>query len=624
MKTLSISIIAICLLTFVVQLKKTAAQVPSYIPTNNLIGFWPLDSNFLNAFSPSHHGINSGAIPAIGKSGINSVGMRFNGTTNFATLPASVMSQINGSFTVSIWISTDSTVPNTLGYDPINDRTSSQWSFRFRLMFGQTNFGTYSPDSAYMDHINASGALPRAPAPYPSIEGWTHYVLVYDGSSASGVMRVYHNGVLAGTSPSSNLTTGARPINIGRGLSPTMPAGYGHFRGIIDEIAIWNRALSASEIFSIHQECVTSVSSQPQNQSVTIGNTATFSVTPTFTNASIQWQIDSTGGNWLSLSNGAAVTGATTTTLSLSNVGRSLNGAHFRALISDSSCTGSSQIATLTVNCSALLNQSPISSTQQIGNTIDLVAGSLVPGTQYQWQINVGSGFQNLSNFGQFTGVTSNTLTVANLTRQNNENQFRCILTNSGCADTSQVATITVLCNPLILTQPSDFSGVVGDTASFHLSQTPGATYAWYVNSGLNFNLISNGGQFSGATTSNLKINNLTIQNNNTAFIGVISEGDCSDTSTIAILRVSTGTNSTALEATTLKVYPNPVIDWLLIDLSEQTTTKAVRIFDQSGRLCFHESLEPGKHQVSTKNWASGVYMVHVDQDFRRIVVQHP
>ncbi|MDP2188257.1 MAG: LamG-like jellyroll fold domain-containing protein [Sphingobacteriaceae bacterium] len=600
------------------------AQVPSYVPTNNLIGYWPLDSNFLNAFAPLHHGTNTGATPAIGRTGINSVGMRFNGTTAFASLPATVMSQVNGSFSVSIWLNTDSTFPNNLGYDPINDRTAAQWPFRFRLMFGQTNFGTYSPDSAYMDHINANGVLPRAPAPYPSIDGWTHYALVYDGSSTAGVMRIYHNGVLTGVSATTNLTSGARPINIGRGLSPSLPGGYGFFKGTIDEIAIWNRALSGTEVLNLYQSCAVSIASQPQNQNVTVGSTATFTVIPSSANAGIQWQVDSTGGNWIPLLNSASVSGANTTTLSISNVGRSLNGVRFRALIIDSACVGASQMATLNVNCLPLLNQSPVSSTHPIGSAANFVAGSTVPGTQYQWQINVGGGFQNISNFGQYTGANTNTLTVSNLSRQNNGHQFRCLLANLGCVDTSQVATLTVLCDQLITSQPVDFNGIVGGNASFSLNQTPGANYAWFVNNGLSFNPISNGGQFSGATTANLQINNLGLLNNNTAYICVVTVGDCSDTSSIALLRVSTGTSTSNIDRKPPTIYPNPVVNWVFIDLSGQATSTDVRIFDPAGRLCYDQLLEPGKHQLPIEKWANGLYIVHIGQDVHRMLVQRP
>lgn len=598
------------------------AQIPTVIPTNNLIGYWPLDSNFQNAFSTSHHGTNSGAIPAIGRSGLGSVGMRFNGVNQFATLPSSVMNQVTGSFTVSFWLRADSLVPNNLGYDPINDRSSSIWNFRFRLMFGQTNFPTYSPDSSYMDHINANAQLPRAAGPYPNSDGWVHYVLVYAGTASSGVMQLYYNGQLTGVSATTSLMSGARPINIGRGISPTMPTGYGFFGGTLDEIAIWNRALTATEIQNIYNGCILAITNQPANQSVAVGNTATFTVNPANANATIQWQID-TSGQWINLVNGANIAGANSTTLNIANVGRTLNGARFRAFISDASCTGSSQVVLLNVSCAALVLQSPASSTQPVGATASFVASSFLPSAQFQWQADVGAGFQNLLNFGQYAGVTTSTLLVNNLTRQNNGHRYRCLISNLGCVDTTLTATLTVSCTPVINLQPTDFSGVVGGNASFSVNPVAGATYAWYMNSGFAFNLVSNSGQFSGANTANLAISNLNLTNNNTGFICVVTSEGCNDTSNLAMLRVTTSTSTAEANRATWRVYPNPAEDHFLIDLSEQTQPVLVRISDLTGRSHFEQILNPGKHAWSVGHWSAGVYVIAVGNSYQRLVLQN-
>jgi len=598
------------------------AQIPAVIPTNNLIGYWPLDSNFQNAYSSSHHGTNSGAVPAIGRGGLGTVGVRFNGVNHFATLPSSVMSQVTGSFTVSFWLRADSLVPNNLGYDPINDRSSSIWNFRFRLMFGQTNFATYSPDSSYMDHINANSQLPRAAGPYPNPDGWVHYVLVYAGTASSGVMRLYYNGQLTGVSATTSLMSGARPINIGRGISPTMPMGYGFFRGTLDEIAIWNRALTAIEIQNIYNSCALAITNQPANQSVAVGNTASFTVIPANANATIQWQID-TSGQWMNLVNAANITGVNSTTLNIANIGRTLNGARFRAFISDASCTGPSQEVLLNVSCTALVLQSPASSTQTVGTNASFTAATLMPGAQFQWQADVGAGFQNLLNFGQYAGVTTSTLIVNNLTRQNNGHRYRCLISYLGCTDTTLAATMNVTCEAIFTSQPADFNGVVGGNANFNVNSAAGATYAWYMNAGFSFNLINNGGQFSGANTANLSISNLNLSNNNTGFICIVSSDGCSDTSALAMLRVTTSTSTVEVNKVAWQVYPNPAKNNFTLDLSDQPKPVLVRISDLAGKVHFEEILHPGKHYYSGGIWSSGLYFIAVGDTYQRLVLQN-
>jgi hypothetical protein len=73
---------------------------------------------------------------------------------------------------------------------------------------------------------------------------WTHLATTYDGTN----LRVYVNGVLAGT------TAGSGSINVANGAlriggNNSAPLGQGEFyKGLIDEVRIYNRALTAAEI----------------------------------------------------------------------------------------------------------------------------------------------------------------------------------------------------------------------------------------------------------------------------------------------------------------------------------------------------------------------------------------
>ncbi|NUM31647.1 MAG: T9SS type A sorting domain-containing protein, partial [Bacteroidetes bacterium] len=62
----------------------------------------------------------------------------------------------------------------------------------------------------------------------------------------------------------------------------------------------------------------------------------------------------------------------------------------------------------------------------------------------FQWQLKQGSGWQNLTNTGQYTGATTNTLTIKNITTSNNNQNYRCIATINTCADTSSIGILTV------------------------------------------------------------------------------------------------------------------------------------------------------------------------------------
>ena len=70
--------------------------------------------------------------------------------------------------------------------------------------------------------------------------------------------------------------------------------------------------------------------------------------------------------------------------------------------------------------------------------------GSSDPNATYQWQTDLGVGFQNLNSVGQYSGTTNDTLTVSNVTLSNNNQPFRCIINSGSCSDTSSVAILTV------------------------------------------------------------------------------------------------------------------------------------------------------------------------------------
>ena len=63
----------------------------------------------------------------------------------------------------------------------------------------------------------------------------------------------------------------------------------------------------------------------------------------------------------------------------------------------------------------------------------------------YQWQMDNGTGYMDLTNAGQFIGIDTDMLTVSNVTLGQNNTLFRCIITeNSNCSDTTDVAFLTV------------------------------------------------------------------------------------------------------------------------------------------------------------------------------------
>ena len=129
-----------------------------------------------------------------------------------------------------------------------------------------------------------------------------------------------HNGVAYQTGQTPAVTFSSL---FGFG-SPSGP--YGTFVGAIDELAVYNRPLSANEIQPIYAagdsgKCNTpiapSITSQPGNQTVTVGQNATFNVSAAGSQPfSYQWLFNNTN-----VLNGATNASLTLTNVQLANAG---------------------------------------------------------------------------------------------------------------------------------------------------------------------------------------------------------------------------------------------------------------------------------------------------------------
>ena len=77
----------------------------------------------------------------------------------------------------------------------------------------------------------------------PPLGAWTHVAVVHDGTSR----RFFVNGAAAGVVASPKATSDGSPIRIGAAGSSS-PDGRSYFQGAIDEVRMWNRALTVDDI----------------------------------------------------------------------------------------------------------------------------------------------------------------------------------------------------------------------------------------------------------------------------------------------------------------------------------------------------------------------------------------
>ena len=210
------------------------AQPPAYVPTQGLLAWWGMENandatangNTLTAFNLT---------PTTNRFGNANSAYSFDGTTSYLTRSSfgHTFSQA-GSFSVSIWIKKATT---TAGVAIMSGSTASlNFVWLFQCDTSKGIFGTNKQQSAWF-WTNATTNY--------VINEWEHYVGVY----TTNTMTLYKNGVLQGSTNNThtNVSQTNLPIWIGRGVSGN------NFNGSIDDIGIWNRALTATEVAALYQ-----------------------------------------------------------------------------------------------------------------------------------------------------------------------------------------------------------------------------------------------------------------------------------------------------------------------------------------------------------------------------------
>ena len=92
----------------------TSAQVPSYVPTNGLVGWWPFNGNANDDSGNNNNGTVNGATLTTDRFGNTNSAYQFNGVSNNIIVTSNSTFDINSgqSITISCWLKHDLTSSN--------------------------------------------------------------------------------------------------------------------------------------------------------------------------------------------------------------------------------------------------------------------------------------------------------------------------------------------------------------------------------------------------------------------------------------------------------------------------------------------------------------------------------
>jgi hypothetical protein len=222
--------------------------------TNGLVAYYPFNGNANDESGNGNDGTVIGATLAADRFGSANMAYRFDGQSAFIKAAADTLP--SGPRTISLWFRADTVdnEPVLLGYGGGDCGTSF-------LMGINTTFSAAMVVAHYCDSTGFS-----VPYATPPTNGWSQWVVTQNDSHIS----MYLNGtlILSQDAPQGPTATVGTDLAIGvavseGGKAPFVNGDVGFFQGLLDDVRIYNRELSPSEVQLLYAterpEAVTSV-----------------------------------------------------------------------------------------------------------------------------------------------------------------------------------------------------------------------------------------------------------------------------------------------------------------------------------------------------------------------------
>jgi hypothetical protein len=224
-----------------------AAQVPAYVPTDGLVGWWPFNGNANDESGNGNDGVVNGATLTSDRDGVENAAYNFDGLDDFIAVNSLNSSQY-APVTYSLWFWANQLVTVDL---PLGNQVS---------LIGRDLAGTFNQgDVGFWHHPSQSitqklhyytGASGQLFDFSPSLGRWYHLSLVY---SSNYIITAYIDGQLieSYSFDGSGLTANI-PFRFGAGTNFDGVSTRYNWNGYIDDIAIYNRALTEQEIQNLY------------------------------------------------------------------------------------------------------------------------------------------------------------------------------------------------------------------------------------------------------------------------------------------------------------------------------------------------------------------------------------
>ena len=335
-------------------------SVPSYVPTNGLVGWWGFNGNAQDGSGNGNHFNVMGPVVTIDRFSNPNSAYLFNGQPSqaqYLILP-NIDSFFSTNHTFSGWFTTNSF------YTPMNPNAGpfNYNEFKAQIVFSMNNCCNWNIAPARQLWLDLDGntkllADGMTTNSFVQLNIWYHVVITYQFP----ILRLYVNGNQIDSTSRFYDFSSQNDIIIGGQRNGTQMNVMGGFNGKIDDIGFWNRALTPQEITDLYsaQSCQVSLTTQPSNQTTGTNRNVHLSVVSSDSNSTYRWQSNS-GFGFQDLYNAGQYAGVNTSTLNVSNTSPQNDNQLFRCIVSTTNCgIDTSDVAILNVNSSSNSNSVP-------------------------------------------------------------------------------------------------------------------------------------------------------------------------------------------------------------------------------------------------------------------------
>ncbi len=545
------------------------AQTPSYVPTNGLVSYWGFNGNANDISGNGNNGTVAGATLTADRFGNANSAYNFNGTNNYIYNNNPVNLPLGGtSRTVSAWIKTNSTY----------------WG-RMVLNYGGAQSSLCEIGIGTNGGTNINTLYGFGGSVVIASNQWVHVVSTYD--AATSTSKLFANGVLITTNTTATITpTTNGALWIGRGLFKAANDAY-YWLGQLDDISIYNRALSTTEVQQLYTGSVTVDSSCPP-LSGTLSN-GLVAYYPFCGNAN-----DASGNN-----NNGTVNGASLTTDRFGNANSAYN------------FNGTSNYIDLGINSAinSILGDFSISYWIKPESSGGCVLSSCSTSNVNGWRIISRIGGGAVSTDFLVTPTWQASVTPGNVINYSQWNHV--LFTRNGTAT-------KIYCNGLLVYTGTFSSANINNPANTITK--------------IGCNFATGLGEFITGKIDDFAIYNRSLTTDEA--LALYGQNICYESVTVTdTLIINTGILSynPITYNNTINIYPNPAKDHITIDCGTLANVVgySIKIVNTLGQEVFNQPMNTQQYYIPLNSWSGqGIYFVNVIDaqghtiDIKKIILQ--